>query len=105
VSVQAPGSAVVPVTRAKRIGDAANRIFVALRAETRAAGIANDEVARLLELADRLAVRVVDNSGGHLRESHVIARACAALDAQRAATGQLHAAIARVIDDIDLLLR
>jgi hypothetical protein len=99
------GGVALRVARANRVNETANRIFVALRDETRGSSVTNDEVAQLLDLAETLAIRIVDGSGGHARETHVIARACAALDAQRAAAGNLRSGIARVRDRIDDLLQ
>lgn len=82
----------------------ANRIFVALRVETRAQQIGNDEVAQLLELADALAAAIVAPNGAASGETIVVARACAALDAHLA-TCNLRGAIARVRASIDDLAR
>lgn len=85
--------------------DTANRIFVALRNETRAHSIGNDDILQLLQLSEALAIAIVAGTGGHARETHIVARACALLDAHRAATGDLGIAIARVGASLDELLR
>jgi hypothetical protein len=83
----------------------ADRIFVALRNETRTQRIGNEEISQLLQLAEALANALAKRSGGEARETHIVARACAALDAHQAATGNLRIAIARVRAGIDDLLR
>jgi hypothetical protein len=105
MSPHAIDAVAVRVARANRIRATASRIFVALRDETRALRVSNDDVVQLLDLAELLAARIVDGTGGHARETHVIARTCAALDAGRAACGGLAGAIRRVRDRIDDLLR
>lgn len=105
MSLHAVGGVALRVARADRVSATANRIFVALRDETRAYRVTNDDVAQLLDLADTLATHIVDGLGGHARETHIIARVCAALDAQRAATGDLRSAITRVRGRIDDVLR
>ena len=99
------GSVAIHVSRDRRINDTAHRVFVALRNETRAHSVTNDHVAALLELADTLATAIVDGTGGDISETHVVARACAVLDAQCAATAHLHSAITRVRDNVGDLLR
>jgi hypothetical protein len=90
--------------RGDALQDTANRIFVALRNETRAHSNCNDNILQLLRLSDTLATAIVAGTG-HARETHIVARACALLDAHRAATGDLRIAIARVGASLDDLLR
>jgi hypothetical protein len=105
MSLHRVGGVALQVARANRVSETANRIFVALRNETRACSVTNDEVAQLLDLAESLATRIVDGTGGHARERPIIARVCAALDAQHAATADLRSAITRVRDRLDDVLR
>lgn len=90
---------------ARAIEQSADRIFVALREETRAYPISNDDVAQLFDLADTLAAALHAGDDGDSREPHVTARARATLDAHRAATGDLHRAIACVRARVTELVR
>jgi hypothetical protein len=92
--------------RTNETKDTADRIFIALREETRAHQITNDDVKGLLNLADALAEALVhDAPCTCTREKHVVARARAALDAHHAAAGDLHKAIACVRARMEELMR
>ena len=87
------------------IDESTRRIFLALRDETRALHVTNEHVVQLLDLAEAIATLIASGAGGHMCERHVIARACAAVDAQRAKTGDLRSAIAAVRERLDQLVR
>lgn len=87
------------------VNDSAQRIFLALRRETRSLHVTNEHVVQLLDLAEAIATLIASGAGGHMRERHVIARACAAVDAQRAMTGDLRSAIVAVRERLDQLVR
>jgi hypothetical protein len=84
--------------------NAGNRIFVALRAETRAQHIGNGEVTGLLDLADALAAAVAARHGPTARESIVVARARATLAAHLQEGVDLRRAISLVRGGVDRLV-
>lgn len=92
--------------RIKRIEAAANRIFVALREETKHCAVTNDDIAQLWNVSDALATAIVDGGAEtEAMEEAIVARARATLAADLDTPADLPNAIARVGERIDQLVR
>ncbi len=105
MSPRAANRVAAPAVAATAIDESTRRIFLALRNETRELHVTNEHVVQLLDLAEAIATLIASGAGGHMRERHIIARACAAVDAQRAMTGELRSAIVAVRERLDQLVR